>query len=409
MACWFVTPITIIGGGRGPSLPRCRRHNSVGVVRNNADADRAMLDAQSGGDRLFTPDARCRRRAEGIRGDQKGGHAGRCMQKVHCGLPAGVAVTVSARLHLGFLDLNGEFGRQFGSLGLSISEPRGRLTLRRASAARVDGVERERASRYLSKMQQREGLAGGCHLTIDEAIPPHAGLGSGTQLALGVAAALRRLHGRALDMPGDARLLRSRRALGRRHRLVRDGRIRRRWRARADERRAADRQPDAIFPRLGGSSSSSNRPAKAFRGRTERGAFGRLRSDGIGGGGGDLPSRADGGAAFDRGRRHRRIWGGDHAESSGCWATISRRRRAAVGSPVPMSPAVLDCLAEQGAHGVGQSSWGPTGFAFASDANSAERLADAARRCASARALDIRVVSALNHGAEITDLDPPDA
>jgi len=36
--------------------------------------------------------------------------------------PAGVAVTVSARLHLGFLDLNGEFGRQFGSLGLSISE-----------------------------------------------------------------------------------------------------------------------------------------------------------------------------------------------------------------------------------------------------------------------------------------------
>ena len=48
-----------------------------------------------------------------------------------------------------------------------------------------------------------------------------------------------------------------------------------------------------------------------------------------------------------------------------------------------------------------------TAVAFASDANSAERLADAARRCA--RALDIRVVSALNHGAEITDLDPPDA
>jgi hypothetical protein len=128
-------------GGRGPSLPICRRHNSVGVVRNNGDADRVMLDAQPGGDRrrrhVFTPDARCRRRAEGIRADQKRGHAGSCMQKVHCGAPAGVAVTVSARLHLGFLDLNGEFGRQFGSLGLSISEPRGRLTLRRASAARV--------------------------------------------------------------------------------------------------------------------------------------------------------------------------------------------------------------------------------------------------------------------------------
>jgi hypothetical protein len=44
------------------------------------------------------------------------------MNFLHATAPAGVAVTVSARLHLGFLDLNGEFGRQFGSLGLSISE-----------------------------------------------------------------------------------------------------------------------------------------------------------------------------------------------------------------------------------------------------------------------------------------------
>jgi predicted sugar kinase len=59
------------------------------------------------------------------------------MNFLHATAPAGAAVTVSARLHLGFPDLNGEFGRRFGSLGLSISEPRGRLTLRRASAARV--------------------------------------------------------------------------------------------------------------------------------------------------------------------------------------------------------------------------------------------------------------------------------
>src|SRR3984957_15318891 len=62
---------------------------------------------------------------------------GAAMNFLHATPPAGVAVTVSARLPLGFLDLNGEFGRRFGSLGLSISEPRGHLTLRRASAARV--------------------------------------------------------------------------------------------------------------------------------------------------------------------------------------------------------------------------------------------------------------------------------
>ena len=40
---------------------------------------------------------------------------------LHATAPAGMAVTVSARLHVGFLGLNGEFGRRFGSLGLSIS------------------------------------------------------------------------------------------------------------------------------------------------------------------------------------------------------------------------------------------------------------------------------------------------
>ena len=75
----------------------------------------------------------------------------------------------------------------------------------------------------------------------------------------------------------------------------------------------------------------------------------------------------------------------------------------------PDVASVLDCLLSEGAHGVGQSSWGPTGFAFAENANSAERLAEAARRCPNARGLDIRIVSGLNHGAEITDIGKSDA
>ena len=120
---------------------------------------------------------------------------------------AGVAVTMSARLHLGFLDLNGGLGRRFGSIGLAISEPRGRLTLRRARTTWVDGFESDRASRYLAAMRERLGITGEHHLTVDEAIPPHAGLGSGTQLALGVAAALRSLYDLALNAPDDARFL----------------------------------------------------------------------------------------------------------------------------------------------------------------------------------------------------------
>ncbi|TJV01967.1 MAG: GHMP kinase, partial [Mesorhizobium sp.] len=34
-----------------------------------------------------------------------------------------VTIQVPARLHLGFLDLNGDTGRRFGSVGLPLSEP----------------------------------------------------------------------------------------------------------------------------------------------------------------------------------------------------------------------------------------------------------------------------------------------
>jgi len=69
-----------------------------------------------------------------------------------------------------------------------------------------------------------------------------------------------------------------------------------------------------------------------------------------------------------------------------------------------MSPdvaAVIDALARAGATGVGQSSWGPTGFAFAPSRADAERLATLARRHPNARALDIRICVGLNRGAEL--------
>jgi predicted sugar kinase len=68
------------------------------------------------------------------------------------------------------------------------------------------------------------------------------------------------------------------------------------------------------------------------------------------------------------------------------------------------SPAVGSCLEvldRAGAHGVGQSSWGPTGFAFAASPDEADRLAAAARRHPAGKGLDIRVCTGLNRGAEI--------
>ena len=44
-----------------------------------------------------------------------------------------VTVAVAARLHLGFLDLNGGLGRRFGSLGLALDAPETVLELSRAA------------------------------------------------------------------------------------------------------------------------------------------------------------------------------------------------------------------------------------------------------------------------------------
>jgi beta-ribofuranosylaminobenzene 5'-phosphate synthase len=73
-----------------------------------------------------------------------------------------------------------------------------------------------------------------------------------------------------------------------------------------------------------------------------------------------------------------------------------------------LSPAVaaaLQALAQAGACGLGQSSWGPTGFAFVGEAARADAAVAALRADARFAALDIRVCRGLNHGAQI-DLDP---
>ena len=118
-----------------------------------------------------------------------------------------VTVSCAARLHLGFFDLEGSLGRRFGSIGLSLDQPVTRIVARRSETTRVSGPEHERVARYLTLMCSRLGLAGHHEIEVREAMPPHAGLGSGTQLALAVAAAVRRLHGFPDDPRGDAAYL----------------------------------------------------------------------------------------------------------------------------------------------------------------------------------------------------------
>jgi beta-RFAP synthase len=97
-----------------------------------------------------------------------------------------VFVRTGARLHFGVLDLRGALGRRFGGLGAAVPSPS--LLLEAARAA-------EYARRFLAYSE----LPGGARLLIHERIPAHSGLGSGTQLGLAVARALAELHGRPAE------------------------------------------------------------------------------------------------------------------------------------------------------------------------------------------------------------------
>ena len=105
-----------------------------------------------------------------------------------------VYIEAPARLHLGFLDLEGGLGRRFGSLGLTLNDMATKIVVQRAERIDVRGDATGRVQKYAEKFFARKGLAGGCLIEVNEQILDHSGLGSGTQLALAIGTAITKLY-----------------------------------------------------------------------------------------------------------------------------------------------------------------------------------------------------------------------
>jgi beta-ribofuranosylaminobenzene 5'-phosphate synthase len=321
------------------------------------------------------------------------------LNEAYSPMRAGVTVSAPARLHLGFLDLNGSLGRRFGSFGLAISGPRTRLTATLARHDDIIGPDAERVQHHVEVLRHALGLESQYRVTIDEAIPAHAGLGSGTQLALGVAAALRRLHGLPLDARHDAiRLRRGARsgvgiALFEHGGLVVDGGVGPGTEVAPIIARMALPEHWRILlvldPDLHGLNGAGERDAFARLPALPEAAAARLchlllmQA---------LPALAESdlenfGVAVSA---MQEILGDHFAPMQGGRRFTSER----VG-------ACLEALKRAGAHATGQSSWGPTGFAFAGSPEEASRLATLAREHPACRGLDIRICTGLNRGADI--------
>lgn len=314
-------------------------------------------------------------------------------------LPAGITVTVPARLHLGFLDLNGGLGRRFGSIGLAISDLRTSIAIRRAAHMEISGPESDRVRQYLQSMERLLALEGAHELNMLEVVPAHAGLGSGTQLALAVAAGLRRLHNLPLDAEGDAlhlgRGTRSGIGIGlfSRGGLVVDG-------GRGNEPRAAPIVSHLLFPEHWRVLVVLDPKLRGVHGVDEVTTFAAL-----------APMPADDAAQICRLILMQALpavvvhdlasFGAAIKELQGRLGDYFAPAQGGLRFTSADVAAVLEALDDAGAFGIGQSSWGPTGFAFAPSPEEAARLATIARQHPSARGLDIRVCKGLNRGAEI--------
>jgi beta-ribofuranosylaminobenzene 5'-phosphate synthase len=324
-----------------------------------------------------------------------------------------VSVRAPGRLHLGFLDPSATLGRRFGSLGLTIDGFETEVELGEAGADRISAdtpgaqADTERAAQHLQRLRQRTGRHEPLELRLRSSLPAHAGFGSGTQLALAVGRAFALCHGLDLDTPTLARWL----ARGQRSGigiaafdaggLLLDGGP------------GADGAPAPLLARLPWPDDwriviALDLGERGLHGPAEREAIAQLPP---------LPQaraadlchqvlmRVLPGAAnaefapFAAGIKHLQTLLGEHfapAQGGSAWTS------PAVGRLMHwLHKSFGDAAA------VGQSSWGPTGFACVPSATAAQQLVAAAREAGVIdAALDVRIVAGRNHGATFTPTPP---
>ncbi|MCB1639871.1 MAG: GHMP kinase, partial [Thiothrix sp.] len=287
---------------------------------------------------------------------------------------AAVSITAPARLHLGFLDLNGSLERRFGSLGLALDEPAYQLHIRPAERLQIHGPDAARAERYVRRLHERLGWPLGVRIEIASAIPAHSGLGSGTQLGLACGMGMARL----LNLPATPAQVAG--VLGRGARsgigigsFEQGGFI-------IDGGRSEDADPDQVPPtivrqalpspwrvlllfdrgRIGISGGAEVRAFQTLSAFTEAqaGQLCRLALMQV------LPALAE--ADFQRfGRAISQI-----QQVMGDYFSPMQGGRFTS----PQVAGILETLAQQGRVGLGQSSWGPTGFVLCPDPQDAHQL-----------------------------------
>lgn len=316
---------------------------------------------------------------------------------------AAVRVTTGSRLHFGLIRLPpkpdwGEDGtRYYGGAGVMIDRPGVVVEVRPSEQWSAQGPSSERA--MAAAWQAAATFGAGAHsVAVVSAPDEHAGLGTGTQLELAAALAVSRSVGRD-DSPVELAAIIGR---GKRSAIGMHGFALGGFLAEAGKRR-----PDELSPLLArcdlpsewrivlltpncGQRWHGEREVEAFANCDASAAAGldALLNDAV------LPAARHGAfAAFTAaiGEFNARAGEGFRASQGGRYA----------------HPAITELVAWLHAEdigGAGQSSWGPTVFAWTPDAESAEALAERAQRRWTE--IGVQITEVRNRGAGIEVVTP---
>lgn len=105
-----------------------------------------------------------------------------------------INVVSPSRLHLTLIDLNAEIGRVDGGVGITLESPSLEISASEADTVEVVGSSLL-AGRMLKAAKAVLPPGEGIRILIKRDLPDHVGLGSGTQAALSVAAAINEIYG----------------------------------------------------------------------------------------------------------------------------------------------------------------------------------------------------------------------
>lgn len=111
-----------------------------------------------------------------------------------------ITVIAPARLHMGFVDLSGSLGRQFGSIGVALNEVNTTLSISYSAEPKYSGIHSERAISCLKRLCAALNVSDQLHLELISSIPEHVGLGSGTQMSIAVGMALNSFYNLGLNV-----------------------------------------------------------------------------------------------------------------------------------------------------------------------------------------------------------------